>query len=606
MKKALAFLLIAAMALSLTACGGSEENDPNAGLYEAVSAEMGGLSIQVDSVFEDGFSLELKNGGKATFHYDGKDYSLKWSLEGDTFHAEGGGAQLDGTLSDGVMVLQNVLDSGISITLEDKNHAASAPAEEPSADAEPAGETEPTKAAEPETDADPLNWWRGRWYGWFVVYSAAGVYADNEDTAFDLVAEIETDGESGRFICWNYAADRDNGFGDVELRFDPKGASEHGKMISVSGRCLSDTVEPEEWNIDPGNSMVDELDHMISIGGKYTDPSDSDNWYVYYMFLRPWGMSWEDVRGMNTDDMPYTDMMPMEYDDWYAPQIGEGETAPTEAPAPAPTEAPEETGLYPNEPSSAGDGRTTMENVLRLCKWIDTMDSSLTRSKTYSDFVAVAGVEGFDCGNRGPNSMSELGDHYFNWYADDTHFIHVGFRGRDDGSWTYCGLNTSNITRGDFEDVDISDLAPKAGGETKEVTLPLKDFFDKVSGSVTADIPTLEWFTKASSGTAYLYNAASEDRIGSSTARIQFNIEPDLERFDTYKDRFENLKDLDSRTIGGIEMTGRSYGMYGMKWIEFLGVSDTGAAVSVKISGVEIADGSQGDAILNSVRFAFD
>ena len=77
----------------------------------------GGLVISLDNVFPNGFSLELKNGGKATFHYDGKDYGMKWTLEGESFHASGGGAELDGTLSNGVMQLIDVLNSGIDITL---------------------------------------------------------------------------------------------------------------------------------------------------------------------------------------------------------------------------------------------------------------------------------------------------------------------------------------------------------------------------------------------------------------------------------------------------------------------------------------------------------
>ncbi len=116
MKKIFALLLIFAMLLSLAACG-SEEPDPNAGLYEASTASYGGLVISLDNVFPNGFSLELKNGGKATFHYDGKDYGMKWTLEGESFHASGGGAELDGTLSNGVMQLIDVLDSGIDITL---------------------------------------------------------------------------------------------------------------------------------------------------------------------------------------------------------------------------------------------------------------------------------------------------------------------------------------------------------------------------------------------------------------------------------------------------------------------------------------------------------
>ena len=116
-EKWIALALALTLVLGLAACGGSAEADPNAGLYEAESAQMYGLSIQISDVFEDGFSLELKNGGKAVFHDEGKDYNLKWTLDGDVFHAEGGGAALDGTLSEGVMQLQNVLDSGMEITL---------------------------------------------------------------------------------------------------------------------------------------------------------------------------------------------------------------------------------------------------------------------------------------------------------------------------------------------------------------------------------------------------------------------------------------------------------------------------------------------------------
>ena len=44
-------------------------------------------------------AIKREDGGKAIFRYEGKDYSMKWTLDGTTLHAEGGGADLDGTLS---------------------------------------------------------------------------------------------------------------------------------------------------------------------------------------------------------------------------------------------------------------------------------------------------------------------------------------------------------------------------------------------------------------------------------------------------------------------------------------------------------------------------
>ena len=117
MRKLICILLVVLMTAALYACGSSEP-DPNAGVYKGTSAEMNGLAIGLQDLFGDDFSIELKNGGKAAFNYEGKSYSMKWTLEGTTFHAKGGGAELDGTLADGVMTLENVLDSGVTITLE--------------------------------------------------------------------------------------------------------------------------------------------------------------------------------------------------------------------------------------------------------------------------------------------------------------------------------------------------------------------------------------------------------------------------------------------------------------------------------------------------------
>jgi hypothetical protein len=114
---------------------------------------MWGISVNIADVFENGFSLELKNGGKAVFHYDGKDYSLKWTLEGDSFHAEGGGAELNGTLAYGEMRLTNVLDSGMEILLicdELVPHMLDGPGEIAEPDPEKSASSRPEAEPEPE------------------------------------------------------------------------------------------------------------------------------------------------------------------------------------------------------------------------------------------------------------------------------------------------------------------------------------------------------------------------------------------------------------------------------------------------------------------------
>lgn len=120
MKKVISMLLVFAMVFAFAACGKSGEPipaaAPEAGLYKASSAEMSGYELNVEEVIGD-FSLNLLDGGKAVFHYAGHDYDMKWSCEEGAFHAEGGGAELNGTIADGVMVLEDILGSGINITL---------------------------------------------------------------------------------------------------------------------------------------------------------------------------------------------------------------------------------------------------------------------------------------------------------------------------------------------------------------------------------------------------------------------------------------------------------------------------------------------------------
>ena len=154
MKKLLAILLALVLTLGLAACGGggSAAPDPNSGVYEAVSAEMAGVSVDVDDVFENGFSLELKDGGKAVFHYDGKDYNLRWSLNGTAFEAKGAGATLNGTLSAGVLEITDVLGSGVNITLVDPTKATTTPSAEPSSEPSAEPSEEPSPAASPADD----------------------------------------------------------------------------------------------------------------------------------------------------------------------------------------------------------------------------------------------------------------------------------------------------------------------------------------------------------------------------------------------------------------------------------------------------------------------
>ena len=112
----------------------------------------------------------------------------------------------------------------------------------------------------------------------------------------------------------------------MDVSFSP-GNTEYGILTCGEG-SLWDFFATEleefpiaagDWTIDPTQSMVSEFEHMICISDTVYSPDNG--WFDYYIFLRPWGMDWEDVRTADTSAMLYDDMMPLPYDDWYLTQL---------------------------------------------------------------------------------------------------------------------------------------------------------------------------------------------------------------------------------------------------------------------------------------------
>ena len=117
--------------------------------------------------------------------------------------------------------------------------------------------------------------------------------------------------------------------------------------------------------------------------------------------------------------------------------------------------------------------------------------------------------------------------------------------------------------------------------------------------------PDKGWYKDAvnSFGDFKLYPTDDPSNIFSGDPRILFELQRDLDKINYYYDKFENVEEIAPRTIGGVELAGRTYKNVGMLWTEYYGEMPTGGWLSIRISGVDLEPGTEGDAVLSSVTF---
>ena len=116
--------------------------------------------------------------------------------------------------------------------------------------------------------------------------------------------------------------------------------------------------------------------------------------------------------------------------------------------------------------------------------------------------------------------------------------------------------------------------------------------------------PDQGWYKSATNfGDFKLFPTDDPSHIFSGDPRITFELKSGLDKINYYYDDFENVEELTPRTIGGVEMAGRTYKNVGMWWTEYYGEMPTGGWLAIKISGVDIDPGTEGDTVLNSVTF---
>ena len=481
------------------------------------------------------------------------------------------------------------------------------------ASADSTGSTDTTLPA-PTGDA-LLDWWNGAWYGWWTMTGCSGAYESMAGKWWDACAVIDIGLDyTGTVTIWDEDYSRADPMSQATVTLNSAGVGEHGTVMSESGYFTNLPLEHADWIVDPAiNSRFPDVENMICIEGWYEDGEDE---FYYEVYLRPWGQLWDDFAADYPDDVPYY------YDDWYLPLVEAGSAMPDVVGGEAVPSGSGGTDAMTQTPNSAdapaaptaahvsgGDGIVTEEQVQKGYVWMNEVNNNIFDA-TYEDIVAYFGVEG-------QFVKEEYSDHmkanyrYYKWISadDDSHFIYVNFKENESGVYTVSAYNTSGFSGNEAiakyldivkaEDAEANKAA-SANAEMKDFSVEVRQFAkDDVVVKVMTKIPVSGW--SYDEGKRCLVDNDDPTKFGAGA--IRFEVRENVEKFDYYKDNFENYQDIEDRVIGGITFHGRTYRNIGYDWIEYVAQLDDNRALSIGLHDLAFVPGTMADIILNNMTF---
>ena len=469
------------------------------------------------------------------------------------------------------------------------------------ASADSTGSTDTTLPA-PTGDA-LLDWWNGAWYGWWTMTGCSGAYESMSGQWWDACAVIDIGLDyTGTVTIWDEDYSRADPMLQASVTLNSAGVGEHGTVMSESGYFTNLPLEHADWIIDPAiNSRFPDVENMICIEGWYEDGDDE---FYYEVYLRPWGQLWDDFAADYPDDIPYY------YDDWYLPLVESGSSMPDVVGGEAVSSNSADAPAAPTAANvSGGDGIVTEEQVQKGYVWMNEVNNNIFDA-TYDDIAAYFGVEG-------QFVKEEYSDHmkanyrYYKWISEDdgSHFIYVNFKENESGVYTVSAYNTSGFSGKEAiaKYLDIvkaeaaeANKAASANAEMKDFSVEVAQFAqDDVKVKIMTKIPVSGW--SYDDGKRSLVE--NDDPTAFGAGAIRFEVRENVEKFDYYKDNFENYQDIEDRVIGGITFHGRTYRNIGYDWIEYVAQLDDNRALSIGLRNMDCVPGTMPDIILNNMTF---
>ena len=449
---------------------------------------------------------------------------------------------------------------------------------------------------------DPLlDWWNGQWYGWWTLTGGTGAYEEMNNNWWDVSGIIEIGSDyMGTVTLWDEDYSRSNPMVDAAVSLNSAGTGEHGTMMSEGGWFTDIRLEHADWIVDPGLS---EFDAMICIDGWYENGDDE---YRYEIYLRPWGTYWDDVA---EEGRPYL------YDDWYIPLIEKNALMPdviggeaTEFAGGGSQGGAIGGGEATQTGATGGDyGKSNANATGQVSR--EVMDRAILSLKgdfiwddvKYEDIRELLGTDGvpyteFD--------SWRADRHTYEWFAPERVTLLVAFKVENgeeiSNSWT------SGSWDGPEYDVTPVKLGsrPEGSGNMIDQSVTITDSRQNVEATVMFKIPEGAWCVDPGVRSSFqIINNPTTDNVPFRTPYIKVELFETSESLNYYEKDFENLTELESRTIGGVTMNGRSYKNVGIEWIEFYGQIPSGGWISIRLAYMSAEPGSDCSNILDSMSF---
>ena len=619
LKKLLALLLTAIMAVSFAACGQKEPEDPNKIVLDSCELLYKGARIMKDTDGNDAVVLTLDFTNKSK-----DESSYLWSVnetakQGDTeldsatvfidpetyenamesqFESIAAGETIEVMCPFVLIDTETAVEVTFSQLLGKKSGTITVDLSQLESISAPVQGGDDANIG---TGDALLDWWNGEWYGWWTMTGCGGYYEGMSYQRWDIGGVIEI-GEDyqGLVTLWDVDYSREAPTCKAEVSLNAAGTGEHGTMMSEGGWFTDVALEHANWIVDPGLLNADD---MICIDGDYENGDDE---YHYEIYLRPWGMTWDDI---DEEDRPAA------YDDWYLPMINADKALPDTIGGDAPvtggdssTPSGGDTGT-PAVNVGGGDGLVTEEQVQKGYVWMNKVAKDIFNT-TYEELVAYFGVEGAFV-------KEEYSDHmkanyrYYKWISkdDSSHFIYVNFSENEPGVYTVSAFNTSGFSGKEATEkyLDIvkaeaaeADKAAAGSAVMKDFSVEVKMFaHDDVKINIKTTVPESGWSYDESKRCL----VENDDPTAFGAGSMRFEVRTNVSDFDFYEKDFENYKDIDDRVIGGITFQGRTYKYIGLQWIEYVAQIDDGRALSIGLRNMDCVEGTMPDIILNNMKF---